>query len=169
MDTLLRIWNVIVESNTFNFIIFLFLFALIFKKINLKAIIESIHQKIVKLLEETEKNHEEAYQNLISAEQAIENLGEELNTIITEAEKSAKVISEKILIEAKKQLEDIESNAEKIIDAEEKMIVSKLTKNTSHASVELAKLHTKKVLEETPTLHEKYINESIDELDRLNI
>lgn len=169
LDTLSRIWNVIVESNTFNFIIFIMLFALIFKKINLKAIIESVHQKIVKLLDETNNNHEEAYQNLLSAEHSIENLADELNMIIADAEKSAKIIGEKILTEAKKQLEDIESNAEKIIEAEEKMIVSKLTKSASHASVELAKIHTKKVLAETPTLHEKYINESIDELDRLNI
>lgn len=163
-----HIWNIIVESNTFNFIIFIALFGLIFKKINIKGIIDSLHMKVVKILDDAKKEKEEAENKLLQAEKAIENLSEELGVIVEDAKKSAEVIGNKILTEAQKQIENIEANAVKVIDAEEKLLVSNLTKTTSKASVEMAKSHIEKVLEQTPSLHEKYINESIEELDRLN-
>ncbi len=54
---------------------------------------------------------------------------------------SAEVIGKKILSEAEKQLQNIEQNAKKVIEAEEKMIISTLTKETSKASVAAAKNH----------------------------
>lgn len=166
--TLSHIWNVIVTSNTFNFLIFLLIFAWIFKKINIKGIIDSLQAEIIKVLEASKKTKEEAQNDLLMAEKAVENLGEELNEIFEDASKSAKVISEKILSEAQKQVESIEKNATKVIDAEEKLLISKLTKSTSKASVEVAKAHIKNVLVETPSLQDKYIDECIEELDKLN-
>lgn len=167
LATISKIWNTIVTSNTFNFIVFVLILAFVFKKINIGALITSLQQKIIKLLEEAKKEKEEAQKALLNAEKAVENLPTELNEIMQDATKSAEVISKKILTEAEKQIESIESNAKKVIEAEEKLLISKLTKSTSQTSVELAKTHIKNVLVQTPTLHEKYINDSIDELDRL--
>ncbi|MDD3436513.1 MAG: ATP synthase F0 subunit B [Candidatus Gastranaerophilales bacterium] len=169
LEPISQIWNIIVKSNTFNFIIFVLILVWIFKKINVNAIITSLQQKIIKILDEVKKNHEDAKNELLSAEKAVENLGEELKVIVEDATKSAEVISQKILSEAQKQIESIENNATKVIEAEEKLLISKLTESTSLASVETAKKHIKSTLEQTPTLHEKYINESIEELDRLNL
>lgn len=163
-----NIWKIIVESNIFNFVIFILIFAWIFKKINVKGIIHSLQAKIVKILDEVKREKEEALEKLAQAEKAVENLGEELQIIVDDAQKSAGVISEKILTEAQKQIESIELNATKVIEAEEKLLVSQLTKSTSQASVEVAKSHIEQTLAQTPSLHEKFINESIDELDRLN-
>lgn len=163
-----NIWKIIVESNIFNFVIFVLIFAWIFKKINVKGIIHSLQAKIVKILDEVKREKEEALEKLTQAEKAVENLGDELKVIVDDAHRSAGVISEKILTEAQKQVESIELNATKVIEAEEKLLVSQLTKNTSQASVEVAKSHIEQTLAETPSLHEKFINESIDELDRLN-
>lgn len=168
ITTISKIWSIIVESNTLNFIIFVMLLGLILKKVNIAGAISALQQKIVKIIDEAKKERDDAHHELIQAEKAVENLGEELKVITEEAQKSAKVLGEKILNEAKKQVEDIEQNAKKVIDAEEKLLISNLTKSTSQLSVETAKSHITGVLEQTPTLHEKYINESIDELDRLN-
>ena len=168
ISTISRIWSTIVESNTFNFIIFVLIIAFILKKINIGAAISSLQQKIIKLIEDVKKERDNAHRELLQAEKAVENLGEELKEIVDDAQKSAKVLGEKILNEAQKQVEDIEQNAKKVIEAEEKLLISKLTKSTSQLAVETAKSHITDVLEQTPTLQEKYINESIDELDRLN-
>lgn len=168
LSTIPHIWNIIVESNTFNFLIFVMLIGLIMKKVNVAEAISSLQQKIVKIIEESKKNRDDAHSELLQAEKAVENLDSELNEIVNDAQNSAKVLGEKILTEAQKQVEDIESNAQKVIDAEEKLLISNLAKQTSKQSVENAKSHITNVLTETPTLHEKYINESIDELDRLN-
>ena len=163
-----KIWNILIESNTFNFIIFVAAFVLLFKKINLKGIISSLQEKILKVINEANDNKKEAEEGLFLAEKAVENLGAELKTIVLEAEKSAEVISKKILTEAENQIKSIEENAKKVIEAEEKLLVAQLTKNVSLTSVNAAKSNIQKTLQETPSLHEKYINESIDELDRLN-
>lgn len=168
LSTISNIWNTIVTSNTFNFIVFVLILAWVFKKIDVNKIIISLQKKIIKLIEDAKKEKEDALNNLSKAEKAVENLGEELKIIVDDAHKSAGVISSKILSEAQKQLESIEANANKVIEAEEKMLISNLTKSTSTASVDIAKSHITKTLEETPSLHEKYINESIDELDRLS-
>lgn len=168
LTTISHIWNIIVKSNTFNFILFVLILAWIFKKINIEAMISALQQKIIKILEEVKNNHAEAKNDFSNAQKQVENLDSELKTIVEDASKSAAVIGEKILDEAKKQIESIESNAEKVINAEEKLLISKLTKSTSNVSVEIAKSRIEKVLEQTPTLHAKYINESIDELDRLS-
>lgn len=168
LTILSHIWNRIVESNAFNFVIFVVLFALIFKKINIKGLIDSLHTKIIKVLDDTDKEREEALAKLSNAEKAVENLAEDLKVILNDAQKSAEVIGNKILEEAKKQVETIESNATKVIEAEEKQLIAKLTKSTSVASIEAAKTNIQNVLTQTPILHEKFINESIEELDRLN-
>lgn len=166
--TISKIWGTIVESNTFNFVIFVAIIALVIKKIKIGDAIAALQQKIIKIIEDVKKNRDDAHHEFLQAEKAVENLGTELKEIVSDAENSAKVLGEKILNEAKKQVEDIENNAQKVIEAEEKLLVSNLSKQTSKQSVEAAKSHITNVLTETPTLHEKYINESIDELDRLN-
>lgn len=168
LSTISHIWNIIVKSNTFNFVIFVLILAWIAKKIDVPGVISALQQKIIKIIDEVKKAHEEAKGDLSNANKAIENLETELATIVEEASNSAKVIGEKILSEAQKQIESIESNTTKVIEAEEKLLVSKLTKNTSLASIEAAKSNIKEALYQTPTLHEKYINECIEELDRLS-
>jgi F0F1-type ATP synthase membrane subunit b/b' len=168
ISTISHIWNIIVESNTFNFIIFALLIALILKKVNIAGAISALQQKIVKIIDDVKKERDDAHSELLQAEKAVENLSEELKEIVDDAQRSAKVLGERILTEAQKQIEDIEKNATKVIDAEEKLLISNLAKQTSQLSVATAKAHITSVLEQTPTLHEKYIDESIDELDRFN-
>lgn len=168
LETLANIWNTIVYSNTFNFIVFVAIIIFVAKKANIGAAVEALQVKIIKIIDDAKKEHAQAKEKLLNAEKAVENLPKELEGLMQDATKSAEVISQKILVEAQKQIENIEANATKVIEAEEKLLISQLTKNTSKASVELAKTHIKSTLDETPTLHEKYINESIDELDKLN-
>lgn len=166
--TIGNIWQTIVASNTFNFVLFVLIFVWIFKKIDIKGLFDSLHQKIVEILETAKKTKEDAHLELKDVEDSVKNLPKELEEIIEDAQKSSKVIEQKLLDEAKKQVEQIKSNAKKVIEAEEKMIKSVLTHKASKDSVEKAKVKVSSQLQTNPDLHEKYINASIDELDRLN-
>jgi len=163
-----HIWNVFVTSNAFNFAVFIAIFALIFKRFNLSAIIVAAQNKVADMIDDAKKARAAAKLELFEAEKSTANLYNELQSIIHDAEKSAKVIGEKIIEDAHKLVENIEQNTVKVIDAESKMLISKLTKTASKASVEVAKSHVAKALEQNPNLHDKYINESIDSLDKLN-
>ena len=78
-------------------------------------------------------------------------------------------MSEKIAEDTQKQVESIKQNAEKVIEAEEKVIYTSLMKKTSLASLKTAESYIKNTLKDNEVLHDKYINESIDNLDGLNL
>ena len=167
-NTISHIWNVFVTSNLFNFTVFVAVFVWIFKKFNLMGLLESVPQKIAYMIETAKKAKEDAKKELGEAEKAVENLTAEIDSIIQDAEKSAEVIAKKLLEDAKKQVTNIEGNVFKIVNAEEKMLISKLTRGASTASVKVATSHIQNALAQNPELHDKFINESIDSLDRLN-
>ncbi len=102
LSNILHIWDVIVKSNTFNFIIFVLIIAWVFKKIDVKGMISSLQIKILEMIEAAKKTKEEAKDQLLNAEKAVENLGQELKIIIDDATRSAEIVSEKILSEAEK-------------------------------------------------------------------
>ena len=167
MSDINHIWNTIIYSNTFNFVVFVAILIYVAKKINIGAAITALQEKIIKIIEDAKKEKNESITLLSNAQKEVENLPSVLDSMIKDAQKSAEVISEKLLSQAKIQLENIEANAQKVIEAEEKMLADKLRKNTSLSSVNSAKKHIENVLAQTPSLHEKYINDSIDEIDRL--
>lgn len=167
MENLSHIWNTLVMSNTFNFIIFVLIIAFVIKKIDVASIITTLQEKIKQLIENAKKAKEEALNKLKDAEKAVENIESEVHIILDDAHKTSKILSEKIIEDAKKQVENIELNAKKIIEAEEKVLHASLIKKTSKASLEVATKHIKDTLKQNADLHDKYINESIDELDRL--
>ena len=76
-------------------------------------------------------------------------------------------MGDKILKEADNQAKRIFENANKVLEQEGKKLVLSLTQKTALASLETAKNHIQKTLEEKPDYHLDFIKQSIDELNRL--
>ncbi len=169
MENLIKFWELIIHSNTFNFVIFIAILAYICKKIDVSVIIAGIQEKIKKMIEDSKTAKSEAEANLVSAEEKVKHVNEEVETILQDAGSTAKKLSEKISEDTQKQVENIKKNAEKIIEAEEKVLYTKLMKKASLASLKTAETHIKNTLVNNEALHDKYINESIDNLDGLNL
>ena len=169
MDEIIKIWDIIVKSNTFNFAILLLIFAIIASKLNIGEKLEKLKQEIEKSIETAQLKKEEAAKILSQARFEVENLDEEVSKRITKANENAQTISEEILKEAGEKAQKFENGISRRIEAEEKTVSATLSKQTATAAIELAKLHIKKTLENNRELHKKFINESIEELDRINI
>jgi|SRR5574344_30610 F-type H+-transporting ATPase subunit b len=168
MSTIAHIWNIIVNSNTFNFIIFVAILVWIFQKINIKKIIASLQESIIEKINQAKEIKEKALNDLKNTEKSVENLASEIKEFKDNAEQNAEKIAGKILEDAEKQVVSIENNAKKVIEAEENKLVSILTKDTAKASISSAE---KKIISELKNdlgLHQKYIDDSIDELERLS-
>ena len=118
MNELANFWNIIVESNTFNFAVLLLIFAILYKKLNISNTVEKIKQDVI-------------------------------NTINNE------------------KVDLIEKNISRVISAEEKTLSAQMTQKTLDASIELAKQHIKSLLKDNMDLHNKFIDESIDSIDRV--
>ena len=168
MNELANFWNTIVQTNTFNFAI-LVLIAIVFKKIKIGDILENLKEDIVKAIRKAEEEKSKASKDLSEAKKSIEHLDDEIKSALSDAASRANQIAEQILGNTQKEIGLIKSNIDKVITNEEKTISAKLTEKTAKASIALARNHIISVLENQPELHEKYINESINELDRIQL
>ena len=114
MENLAQFWNVIVESNTLNFVVFVLILAYLCKKIDVNKIIENLQAKIQQMVEASKEAKEVAIKDLAKAEESVKNVATEVETILSDAKVTASKLSEKIAEDAKKQTESIEKNAKKI-------------------------------------------------------
>ena len=164
----MELWNTIVQTNTFNFVIFLLFFWWLGNYCKFSDIVSSLQQKTEKMIKDSESAKKKSEEELLKAEDKVKNVSNEVKIILENAEKSASRLSAKILADAKRASESIERNTEKIIDSEGKKIISSLTRNTAEVSLKLAQRHIEQVLKEKPQYHAKFINECINELDKVN-
>lgn len=164
MNELANFWNIILKSNTFNFAVLLLIFAVLFKKLNIKNIIEKIKQDIIQSIENAKAEREAAKQKLINAETSAKSVENEIKENLNEASIKAKSLAVQIQRETDLKIKLIEKNIEKVINAEEKTISSNLSQKTLKSAIELAKENIVKTLEENPKLHNKFIEESIGEI-----
>lgn len=169
MDNLLHIWDTIVKSNTFNFIVMLLLLGWIVKKINLTNTLNKFKSDIIKSIENSKQEKENGISALKDAEKSVENIEAEIAERLEIANKQAENIEKDILNLADNKIKQIENSIFKVIENEEKRISTKLIYNTTQDAVKLAKEKISKLLEENPILHEKFINESLEELDRIEL
>ncbi len=167
MNELLNFWNLIVESNTFNFVVLILIFAILFKKINLADTIDKIRLDIVNTIDNAKKEQSDAKTKLAGAQKAIEHIDEDIKDRLNEASKRAEGISKQIFENTDAQVKLIEKNIERVITAEEKTLSAQMSSKTLQTSVALAQEQIKHMLENNPELHNRYIDESIDNIDKV--
>lgn len=169
MVNLLHIWDTIVKSNTFNFFVMLLLLGWIVKKVNLANTLNKFKSDVIKSIENSKQEKENGISALKDAEKSVENIEAEIAERLEIAKKQAENIEKDILNLADNKIKQIENSISKVIENEEKQISTKLIYNTTQDAVKLAKEKISKLLEENPILHEKFINESLEELDRIEL
>ena len=167
MNELVNFWNIIVESNTFNFVVLLIIFAVLYRKMNVSAGIEKIKQGIINSINSAKEERELAKDKLKSAQKSIENIDNDIAKQLEDAFHRGEGLAKQILATTEEKVKLIEKNVERVIDAEEKTLSAKMSAKTLNASVELAKKHIVSTLENNLDLHNKFIDESIENIDRI--
>lgn len=162
-------WNLIVQSNTFNFAILVIIIAVVFAKIDLPGIIEKIKNDVARAIENAKQEKENAEKDLKTAQKTAANTDNEVAEQLKTAENNAQNLSQGIMKNTELQIENIKSNILKVINAEEKSLSAKLTQDTVNNSIELAKQNIINKLNENPGLHNKFIDDSINEIDRVQL
>lgn len=165
----MEFWNVILQSNTFNFLIFIGLFALLFKKINFGAMMDSLQAKVMVLIEDAKRAKDDSINELKKTQEVSSKVPMEVKNILDNAEVTADRLGKRILEDAEKQVNSIYKNTDGVVESEGQKIISTLSKKTALASLELAKAHIVKTLQVKPQYHAKFIEDSINELDGFNI
>ncbi len=160
-------FQILIQSNTLNFLIVLALIIYLVKKLNVNEKIENIRNEVQSYVEESKCEKNEAEKSLIDIEEKIKQLPAEIEKIKISTQVSVNSIEEKLKADTENKKTDIRNNAERIIQLETKKFKSKLSDILSETSVEIARKNAENQLKANRELHNKYIENAINELDRI--
>lgn len=162
-------WNLIVQSNTFNFLVMLVIFVMLWQKLDLTSKVEAMKSDIAEFIENSKREKELASLHLQEAEKSVANLDAEIREKLDTSKALAQNVFEEIQDMAQKNVAKIEANVDKIIDNETRKINSKLANTTADNAISLATGRLQEMFAQNPELHNKYINDSIETLDRIKL
>lgn len=164
-----EIWQLIIQSNTLNFLIVLAVVLFIASKLDIKTKLEKLRSEIQIFVDESSKEKENSLKTLNEVNEKIKHLPEEIADIKKTAENNVRGIEQRINSEIQEKMTDIENNAKRILGLETKKFKSKLSGILSQASIDLARKNAEEQLQNNRGLHNKYINDAINEIDRINL
>ncbi len=163
------ILQLLIQTNTLNFLIVLFLIIFLVMKLNLKEKIEVLRSEIKDYVDASTNEKEQSDKDLEIIKKKVDKLPLVIEKIQKSTENSVKNLGEKIKNEIEEQKKDIENNAERIFNLETKKFKEKLTSLLSEKSVEIARENALNQLNQNNDLHNKYIDNAIDEIDRITL
>ena len=129
--------------------------------------VEKIKQGIINSINSAKEEQERAKEKLKNAEKLIENIDNDIAKQLEYASQRGEGLANQILANTEFKVQQIEKNAKRVIEAEEKTLSAEMTGKTLNSSIELAKRHIIATLENNPELHNKFIDESIENIDRI--
>ncbi len=169
INILLEIWNKILTSNLFNFVLMLVFLGWIIKKCKIADMLENGRKSIEDKIISAKAEKENAIKALYEIQEQGVNVEKEVLDIIEKADKNAIIVGEKLIDDAEKQSETFTKSTQKAIDTNIEKLRLNLTNETAQIVLDKAKNHIEKLLKEDRNLHIKYINESIEALREVNI
>ncbi len=169
MNDVSSLWALILESNTFNFIILVIIIAVVMQKLKVADFLEKLKIEIVSKIEDSKLARENAKKSFEGAKFKIEHIEDEISEKISLAQKRADNVAGSIEEVTRRKILQIENNVKKVLETEEKTLLTSLTQNTANSSIGLAEKYVKYRLMQEPELHGKYIEEGINELDKVTL
>ena len=167
MSELGSLWNLIVASNTFNFIVLVVIIAVVMSKLRVPELLTGLKDSIIAKIEASKKAKSDAEVSLSEALDKVKNLSNEVDEKLSLAKMQADNVAESIQEAAKRRIRQISDNVDKVIDAENKTLYTKLSDDTVKASINMATDYITRRLKENPDLHKRYIDEGIKELENV--
>ncbi len=159
----------LIQTNSLNFIIVLAVLIFILSKLNINEKINKLRDDIKSYVDNSTSEKALAQKELEETEEKIKHLPEETQLIETSAENNIKGLEQKIKKEIEDKKNDIKTSADRILNLEIKQFKAKLTSILSEKSVILAKDNAIEQLKNNRELHNKYIDEAIEEIGRVSL
>ena len=149
-----------------NFIVFSTIIILVLTKVvNTSTLIYSAQQAVSKEIYDSENVKVESETRLASVEDSMAHVEEEIDSILSKSEQNAKLVGEKILVDAERSVQILHDNTAKSIANSQTLLKNDLIKRVSLASVEVAKKQILQELNNNQGLHDKLIDESLNSID----
>ena len=167
MDNPSEIFNLILKSNTFNFVIFLLIIIIIAKLVDVEKILSNMKNKVIDSIETSNNTKLEALKSLDDANIEYAKIPNKLQEITTNADNKLKSLAQGVKNDTEEKIHSMRINAQNIVEAESKQLKTNLISKLGIKAVETAQEYIVAELKYNPKLHEKFINEAINELDEV--
>ena len=162
-------WNLIVKSNTFNFIVLVAIFCVIFTRMNLPVLIENLRKSVASAIENAKLMRQNADLALKQAKYDADKVDSVVSERIESAKHDAKGLADNILKNANANAAKILDNAKATTETEEKKTVNFITKSTMLEAIKIAHEKILARLKDDATMHDKLIQKSIEELEKAEL
>jgi F0F1-type ATP synthase membrane subunit b/b' len=169
MEQILKLWELILQSNTFNFVVLVVILTIVMQKMNISEKLVQLKDEIISKLEASRKAKEDAEEYYTEAKSKTKNLPQEISERLNLANKQADNVAEMIKESKNKKLKQLSDNVIKIIDAETKTLITNLHDRTAGDAINIASRYIKNKIKEEPELQNRYIDESIRELEKITL
>ncbi len=166
---MLNIIQILIQSNTVNFLIVLFIVLFLIKKLNVGQKVENLRDEITNYVEVSEKEKTQSEHELSKINDKIAKLPALIERLKRSTERNVKNIEENVYADIEERKQDISKNAQRLFNLETKKFKTGLSNLLSEKSVEIARENAINQLKENPDLHNKYIDTAIEELDGLTL
>lgn len=166
---MLDFWNLIVESNTFNFVVLVVIIVMVWQKANFSAKLDQIRLDIIDSMEKAKNEKVKAEKSLYSAQNEVKNLDKEIEHELEEAKKRTKNVVESIENTIRENMDKIEKNITTVIENETRKLNNTLLNDTIDRAITRSEEILKNKFRENPSLHEEYINRSIKQLQKVKM
>ena len=157
------------KTNTVNFLLMAAILYLIIKKMNISSSLKKGVDNVINSIKNSEQEKENS-QNLVdSAAATMSKLPEQIKEIEKFSEQKTEVFKKQLEETSNKTIENIKQNVEKVVAIEEKKISNHITSETVADSIEASKNNIIEMLKDKPNLKYKFIDKSLEELDRIQL
>ena len=114
--TLLQIWNNILTSNLFNFVVMLFVLGWIIKKFDIAGLLEKGRKSIEDNIQTSKDVKKESLDKLYETQEKTKEIDKEVFEILNKADKNATIVGKKLVDDAKRQAVEFDKTLQKTID-----------------------------------------------------
>jgi len=169
MQEILSFIKFLATSNTINFILMLMILAWIIKKVNVgKSFDDSISQ-VALSIKKSDDEKSRADNSLAAAKAQLEKLPADINKLENNSKKKIAIFEQQIEDDAQNVISKLNKNIDRAISIEAGKLSNVITDKTSLASIEYARQSIINHLRNNPDLHNKFIQDSLGELDKVEL
>ena len=169
MQSIISTIKYLADTNVINFLLMAALLGWIIVKMSVKTSFEKGILSVKETIEKSEEDKKNSEIRVKEANETLEKLPQEIEEIQKISNQKADVLKKQIENSTQKTVEYISENVNKIISIEERKSSNELSSKTMELSVEQARNNLIERLKSDNDLQIKFIEESLDEFERIKI
>ena len=162
-------FQLLIKTNTLNFLIVVGLIAFLLFKLNIKKKLQDVADEIKNYVETAENEKASAQKKLEIINSKVQKLPEVIERIKRSTENSINNYEKKVRSDIEEEKTDLTKNAKRLFKLETKKFKQRLTVLLSEHSIEIARKNAVNQLKDNAELQNHYIDTAIEELDRINL